>query len=261
MQHLSQQHVAALGGKDRGKLVSFTPDFSNSLRRLILSSMGQINRFLSHRSPQNLHQELWNRRGNERSASKPTAEVGSGPRMAPWPPLTCAGGVLQAASLPEGGQGLAFGPRRGPGGHAGGHVARISSVRMDWPRAEWVFGGMNVGGGEREDKEEEEEGEEKDAAQMLGASGGVVAVSLRACVRAYMCLHACYVPMSRDFHTSVKLESIPLQREKGPAHSRAWAAAWMREVCAHALISSVAMTTTSGLSLMGSKVVCWLNFQ
>lgn len=46
--------------------------------------------------------------------------------MPPRPPLTCAGRVLQAASLLEGGEGLAFGPRRGPGGHAAGHVAGIS---------------------------------------------------------------------------------------------------------------------------------------
>lgn len=183
MQHLSQQHVAALGGKDCGKLVSFTPDFSNSLCRLILSSMGQINRFLSHRSPQNLYQELWNHQGNERSASKPTAEVGSGPQMAPWPPLTCAGGVLQAASLPEGGQGLAFGPRRGPGGHTGGHVARISSVRMDWPRAERVFGGMNVAG--REKTRRRRRGRRKMQHRCWELQGGCC--SQLACMRA--CVH------------------------------------------------------------------------
>lgn len=153
-------------------------------------AFGQINRFfLSHRSPQNLHQELWDHQGNERSASRPTAEVGSGPQMAPGPPLTCAGGVLQAASLPEGGQGLALGPRRGPGGHAGGHVARISSVRTDWPRAERVFGGMNVGGREKT-RRRRRRGRRKMQHRCWELQGGFVAVSLRACVRAYMCLHA-----------------------------------------------------------------------
>lgn len=41
------------------------------------------------------------------------------------PPLTCAGCVLQASPLPEGRQGLVFGPCAPgcvPGGQVGGHV-------------------------------------------------------------------------------------------------------------------------------------------
>lgn len=51
------------------------------------------------------------------------------------PPLTCAGCVLQAASLPEGGEGLAFGPGGGPGGQVGGHVPRLcDSAWRGWEK-------------------------------------------------------------------------------------------------------------------------------
>lgn len=136
------------------------------------------------------------------------------PRMAP-PPLTCAGRVLKAASLPERRQGLALGTRRGPGGHAAGHVARISSARTDRRRAERVFGGRTVMRRRRRRKrgrEEEGRGKMQDRCWELRGGGLLQSACVRACVR----LRARYAPMSRDFQTSVELRSIPLQRHEAP---------------------------------------------
>lgn len=111
--------------------------------------------------------------------------------MAAPPPLTCAGRVLQAASLPERGQGLAFGTRRGPGGRAGGHVASITSARKERRRAERVFGGQTVGGTEKTGRRRKRgRGERKDAEKMLGASGGGGGMLQSACVRACVCVRA-----------------------------------------------------------------------
>lgn len=113
--------------------------------------------------------------------------------MAP-PPLTCAGRVLKAASLPERRQGLALGTRRGPRGHAAGHVTRISSARIDRRRAERVFGGRIVGGTEKTRRRRKRgRGEGKDRGQILGASRrGVIAVGVRACVRVFACALRAY---------------------------------------------------------------------
>lgn len=189
MQHLSQQHVAALDGKDCGKLVSFTPDFSNSLRRLILSSMGQINRFLSHRSPRKPLPGTLESSGKGKKCRQTYSRgrVGSsdgslttthlcwwrtagclaswrGTGACFWPPTwsrwarwwTCCQDQLSEDGLTESWASLRRNERRG------GRERRQ--------------GGGGGGGGER-------------CSTDAGSFRGVVAVSLRACVRAYMCLH------------------------------------------------------------------------
>lgn len=73
---------------------------------------------------------------------------------------------------------------------------------------------------DREEKEEEEEEEEEwkrggeRCSIDAGSFGGALLQS--ACVHACVCLRVCYVPMSRDFQTSVEPESIPLQRKQAP---------------------------------------------
>lgn len=118
------------------------------------------------------------------------------------PPLTCAGCVLQAATLPEGGKGLVFGPR-GPGGaprgQVGGHVPRLCGSGWFRWRAEWVRAAED-GASEsyrarkqEEEKEEEERNDRKrkereDVAQMTGAWGGLIAVSVNLCICVCTCV-------------------------------------------------------------------------
>lgn len=70
---------------------------------------------------------------------------------------------------------------------------------------------------DREDKEEEEwkRGGERCSTD-AGSFGGGLLQSACVCACVHACLRARYVPMSRDFQTSVELESIPLQRKKAP---------------------------------------------
>ena len=155
------------------------------------------------------------------------------PRPPPSPsPLTCAGCVLQAATLPERGQRLAFGRGCGPGGQVGGHVPGLSAVQLG--EESWVSqscGGRSAGELRSERGGEEGGGgggEERCKHKCWELEGAAVRVRLGMCACVCTCVRVCYVPVSRDFQSgwfSAGLRSIPLQRNSPPTESRARAVA------------------------------------
>lgn len=148
----------------------------------------------------------------------------SSPRL---PPLTCARCVLQAASLPKGREGLAFGPgASGHRGQVGGHVpGSRGSAPLGWENESWVSQGCRRQS-ERQratDREGQENrsstGEEREICSTDAGSLREFDCSQRKCVYlcVLVCVCVCYVPVSRDFQTgwsSVELQSIPLQRNR-----------------------------------------------
>lgn len=166
------------------------------------------------------------------------------------PPLTCAGCVLQAAPLPEGGEGLVFGPR-GPGGasrgQVGGHVPRLcGSGWLGWVKESWVSqscrrrsvgelqsekaGGGEGGRGEERQKEEGKGGCGTDDRSLRGFD-----CSQRKSV--YMCVYVCVMlrACEQGFPKwlvqcwAAEHPSAAKQAPPPPKDSHAWAAALMKE--------------------------------